>query len=158
MCFRHQKISLPYFWKIIYPQFGSQATHLSVRKRQDCSSSRIQRWALTLGMYEYELIHKSGATHGNADALSRLPLPGSASEETPQPAETVLLFEELQKGPVTAEQIKLWTRRDPVLSRVQQFVLKGWPTGAIEKDLKPYWHKRLKLSFQQQVKRVYRRS
>ena len=110
------------------------------------ASARIQRWALTLGMYEYELIHKSGATHGNADALSRLPLPGSASEETPQPAEMVLLFEELQKGPVTAEQIKLWTRRDPVLSRVQQFVLKGWPTGAIEKDLKPYWHKRLELS------------
>ena len=33
------------------------------------ASARIQRWALTLGMYEYELIHKSGATQGNADAL-----------------------------------------------------------------------------------------
>ena len=40
----------------------------------------------------------------------------------------------------------MWTRRDPILSRVQQFVLRGWSTGAIEKDLKPYWHKRLELS------------
>lgn len=107
------------------------------------ASARIQQWALMLGMYE--LIHKSGSSHGNADALSCLPLP-SAPSVTPQPAETVLLFEELRNGPVTADQIKMWTRRDPVLSRVQQFVLKGWPTGAIEKDLKPYWHKRLKLS------------
>ena len=30
------------------------------------ASARIQRWALTLGMYEYELIHKSGSSHGNA--------------------------------------------------------------------------------------------
>ena len=47
---------------------------------------------------------------------------------------------------MTADQIKMWTRRDPILSRVQQFVLRGWSTGAIEKDLKPYWHKRLELS------------
>ena len=53
------------------------------------------------------MIHKSGSSHGNADALSRLPLPGSAPAVTPQPAETVLLFEELQNGPVTADQIKM---------------------------------------------------
>lgn len=132
------------------------------------ASARIQRWALTLGMYE--LIHKSGSSHGNADALSCLPLP-SAPSVTPQPAETVLLFEELQNGPVTADQIKMWTRRDPVLSRVQQFVLKGWPTGAIEKDLKPtgtsassYHHMidvfcgEIELWSQQQVKQVCWRS
>ena len=99
------------------------------------ASARIQRWALTLGMYEYELIHKSGSSHGNADALSRLPLPGSAPAVTPQPAETVLLFEELQNGPVTADQIKMWTRRDPILSRVQQFVLRGWSTGLLSRKI-----------------------
>ena len=34
---------------------------------------------------------------------------------------------ELSKGPVEAKQIKLWTRRDPMLSKVLQFILYGWP-------------------------------
>ena len=112
------------------------------------ASARIQRWALTLGMYEYNLIYKAGSAHANADALSRLPLPGSAPTSTPQPTETVLLLEQLQSCPVTADQIKTWTSRDPVLSRVQQFVLRGWPTGSVAEELRPYWHKRLELSCQ----------
>ena len=112
------------------------------------ASARIQRWALTLGMYEYHLMYKAGSAHGNADALSRLPLPGSAPTSTPLPAETVLLFEELQGCPVTAKQIRIWTSRDPVLSRVLQFVQRGWPTGSVPEELRPYWHKRLELSCQ----------
>ncbi len=31
-------------------------------------------------------------------------------------------------GPLrTTEQIKHWTSKDPVLSRVREYVLKGWP-------------------------------
>ena len=36
---------------------------------------RIQRWSLKLSMYEYVLQFHQTAQHGNADALSRLPLP-----------------------------------------------------------------------------------
>ena len=79
------------------------------------ASGRIQRWALTLSMYDYTLIHKKSAQHGNADALSRLPLPESISS-TPVPAETVLLLEQMNEMQVTAEHIKTWTRRDPILS------------------------------------------
>ena len=39
------------------------------------ASGRIQRWALKLSMYEYDLECRSTHRHGNADALSRLPLP-----------------------------------------------------------------------------------
>ena len=38
------------------------------------ASARIQRWALTLAMYKYSLKFKSTKQHGNADAMSRLPL------------------------------------------------------------------------------------
>ncbi|PIK36208.1 hypothetical protein BSL78_26960 [Apostichopus japonicus] len=39
------------------------------------ASARIQRWALTLAMYEYNLKFKPTDAHANADAMSRLPLP-----------------------------------------------------------------------------------
>uniref|UniRef100_A0A8C6WE53 ribonuclease H n=1 Tax=Neogobius melanostomus TaxID=47308 RepID=A0A8C6WE53_9GOBI len=38
------------------------------------ASPRIQRWAVTLRAYEYEIVYKPGKYHSNADALSRLPL------------------------------------------------------------------------------------
>ena len=79
------------------------------------TSNRIQRWALILSMYEYSISFKSTATHGNADALSRLPLP-ETSKDPPVPAETVLLLEQLSESPISVKQIKLWTRRDPILS------------------------------------------
>lgn len=40
----------------------------------DRVSSRLQRWALTLMGYDYDLVYKQGQKHLNADALSRLPM------------------------------------------------------------------------------------
>ena len=42
-------------------------------------SQRIQRWTLTLAMYEYTIKHRPGKSNSNADALSRLPLPDTQS-------------------------------------------------------------------------------
>ena len=39
------------------------------------ASSRLQRWCLTMSTYNYELCYRAGKSNGNADALSRLPLP-----------------------------------------------------------------------------------
>lgn len=38
------------------------------------AAARIQRWALILAVYEYEILYKEGKKNGNADCLSRLPL------------------------------------------------------------------------------------
>ena len=65
------------------------------------ASARIQRWALILGAYDYEITYKSGAEHGNADMLSRLPLP-STPAEVPAPGETILLMDMLNSLPLTA--------------------------------------------------------
>ena len=46
------------------------------------SSARVLRWALMLSAYDYRLEYRPGKDHGNADALSRLPLqlkPGEAT-------------------------------------------------------------------------------
>ena len=112
------------------------------------ASARIQRWALTLASYEYQLQFRKSTAHSNADALSRLPL-AATPDRVPNPPEVVLLMEHLDSSPVCATDIKKETSRDPVLSRVLQFVLNGWPDICDSDNLKPFWSKQLELSAQQ---------
>ena len=109
------------------------------------ASSRMQRWALTLLGYEYNLFYRPGEQNANADALSRLPLP-DLPETTPVPGDIVHLLETINASPVDAAKVKLWTTRDPVLSQVLQFVLYGWPLSVEEEALKPYFARREELS------------
>jgi len=108
------------------------------------ASARIQRWALTLSMYEYTLQFKRTEDHANADALSRLPLP-EHPQSVPLPVETIFLMECLESSPITAVQIRSWTKRDPLLARVVKFIKEGWPEVCAE-DLKPFSSRKLELS------------
>ena len=47
--------------------------------------------------------------------------------EVPMAPELVLLLEHLADSPVTVNDIRNWTRRDPLLAQVLQFVEQGWP-------------------------------
>ena len=111
------------------------------------AAGRIQRWALTLGAYDYTIQYREGKQHANADALSRLPLPAT-DQETPRPADVVHLMEHLDETPVTAAQIKNCTDRDPTLSKVLQLVQTGWPQSEPTDDpeIKPYYRRRYELS------------
>ncbi|XP_039524968.1 uncharacterized protein K02A2.6-like [Pimephales promelas] len=86
------------------------------------SSPRIQRWAVTLRAYEYNIIYKPGKDHGNADALSRLPL---STEPDMEQEERVLMLENADITLITAEQVRGWTQKDPILSRVREMVQHG---------------------------------
>ena len=77
-------------------------------------------------MYQYQLHFRFSSA--NADVLSRLPL-YKTSQNTPLPAELVLLMETIQDMPVSVDQIKTWTRKDPTLSRVMDQILSGWSDG-----------------------------
>ena len=39
------------------------------------AAARLQRWAILLSAYDYNIHYKSTTEHGNADGLLRLPLP-----------------------------------------------------------------------------------
>ena len=108
------------------------------------ASSRTQQWALSLASYPYTISFRSTTKHGNADAMSRLPLPNQPSN-TPVPSELVLLIENLNEAPITSDQIAGWTQKDPTLSRVMQHIMLGWP-ATVESELKPYWNRHLELS------------
>ena len=101
------------------------------------ASSRIKRWALTLSAYDYEIRYKPGKDHANADVLSRLPLPEHPNN-IPQPAETVLLMESLNMTPVTAKQVKEWTDKDPILSKVRTKIQQGDRTPDDNPQIQPY--------------------
>ena len=63
----------------------------------------------------------------------------------PSRPELVLLMEHLQDSPVTADDIRVWTRRDPLLAKVLQFVKDGWPDQC-EDDMKPFVSRKQELS------------
>ena len=105
-----------------------QLSHLFGKKGiPPLASSRIQRWALTLSAYRYSIRYKAGKALGNADTLSRLPRPQTtALDRTPE--DLVQLVNHLETTAINAGSIKLWTGKDPVLSRVRQFLMQGWPS------------------------------
>ena len=81
------------------------------------AAARLQRWAIVLSAYTYNLRYKPSGSHGNANALSRCPLQGKAEESTlAEP--NVFNVSQLRALPVTNEQLQIATRTDPVLSRV----------------------------------------
>lgn len=43
------------------------------------------------------------------------------------PPELVLLTDHLSDSLITAHHIRVWTRQDPILSSVLNFVKSGWP-------------------------------
>ena len=108
------------------------------------ASARIKRWSLFLSGYEYTLVFRNTAAHSNADALSRLPLPVEPLQTDMEP-ELVLLAEHLADSPVTVNDIRTWTRRDPKLSRVLQYLQQGWPSEG-DPELDTYSSKRFELS------------
>ncbi|XP_061567238.1 uncharacterized protein K02A2.6-like [Cololabis saira] len=107
-------------------------------------SPRIQRWAVTLMACEYHIIYKAGKYHGNADALSRLPLPGDLGPSVQK--ERVLMLETSDITLVTAEQVRTWTTKDPVLSRVREMVQRGWLPEQEGADFAPFTARKNELS------------
>lgn len=106
------------------------------------ASVRIQRWALTLSAYDYSTYtpltlsaydytytYKPGKDISQADA-SRLPLSESSST-VPVPLDTLLLLDFMDSSPVTSNEVKKCTGKDPILSRVHR-----WPRK-VEQELQP---------------------
>ena len=81
---------------------------------------------MILSAYEHKIVFRGTKQHGNTDALSRLPI-STTPVEVPMAPELVLLLDHLADSPTTVNDIRLWTRRDPVLAQVLQFIEWGWP-------------------------------
>ena len=109
------------------------------------AAARMQRWAIVLSAYDYQIEYRSSAKHSNCDALSRLPHEDS---KIGSESEIYTLSAIDRDFPITATDIGKATLQDPVLSKVLDWVMLGWPEAGTE-DLKPYHTRRNELSCEQ---------
>lgn len=96
-------------------------------------AARLQRWAITLAAYNYDIEYRPTAKMGNVDALSRLPVDEAPSEQE----DSILLIESLSL-PITAKKIAEATTQDPTLSQVLQGLLTGRKNVPDRGDCKLY--------------------
>ena len=110
------------------------------------AAARMQRWALILSGYQYDIVYRRGIDNANADMLSRLPVgtPDSADEE-----EHYIFHSVVEDLPITVKEISRATSKDSVLSKAYELTLTGWP-GHVEKEnpLFPYFVRREELSIE----------
>ena len=112
------------------------------------AAARMQRWAIILSAYDYDIEYRSSGKHANCDALSRLPDPTPSSVACDSNVYSISPLDD-DDFPVRAEQIATATRTEPVLSRVHAYVLSGWPDKCNDEALKPFFAKRNELSCDQ---------
>ena len=88
------------------------------------SAARMQRWALLLSAYTYDISFRPTKSHANADALSRLPLEDSqiSNDSCGVHFDSLFNFGQLEALPVTAKSIAAATRKDPLLAKVMTYV------------------------------------
>ena len=89
------------------------------------ASARMQRWALILAAYSYQLEFRKTTEHGNADALSRFPLQDPSQTVGQLPELTYSRPELIGKALVTKD-LREATKLDPVLQEVCTRLQNGW--------------------------------
>ena len=112
------------------------------------AAARLQRWAVFLSAYQYEIQFKTTREHANADGLSRLPLPDSTEASIVCSSEPrVFNISQIEALPVTAAQIEVATQNDPVLSKVLLYTKRGWPLKQADTFI-PFYRRRQELTIE----------
>ena len=109
------------------------------------AAARLQRWAVLLSAYTYDIRYKSTVAHSNADGLSRLPLPIDMKEGESQKA-SLYFVSRMECLPVTVAQMQQATHTDPCLSKVLRFVQRP---STVPEFAKPFSNRRSELSVEE---------
>ena len=96
------------------------------------AANRLARWALMLSQYQYTIEYRKTSDHGNADALSRLPVGPDAQfdeEEEMADVDTVCTIKTigLQLNPMDPGILAKESGKDPVIANVMRYTREGWP-------------------------------
>ena len=100
------------------------------------TAARLQRYAMFSAGFEYNIEYKNTTERCNAAGLSRLPLQQKELEEMGVDSSEVFHANHFASLPITSEAVARETRRDPVLARVHESIVKGW-SSRVNGD-KPY--------------------
>ncbi|CAH8624674.1 unnamed protein product [Dicrocoelium dendriticum] len=117
------------------------------------TANRLQRWALTLLGYDFEIRYQSTNSLGQADALSRLIDSQQQEHEDTiiasveiEPDVKFLVNEALHGMPVTADAVRAETLRDPILKKVTHFHRTSWPRSCSSAEMQQFYQRRHSLS------------
>ena len=80
------------------------------------ATARLQRWAIQLAGYSYEIQFRPTMQHCNADGLSRLPLKDKSPVGNPSDP-TIFNICQVDTLPVTANELQTATCADPILGK-----------------------------------------
>ena len=118
------------------------------------AANRLQRWAITLSAFDYELQYVHGKHNIIADPLSRMPLQTS----TPSTSERMghkynLLNLRVDDLPMTKSELRNLTLKDAVLKQICSYVERGWPQdrARIPEHCVTFYEKRESLSFEEGI-------
>ena len=103
-------------------------------------SIRIQRWILTVGAYNLNIVHRPGKDNAKADALSRLLSPNKYTISPPIP-EVLHLITHVNSTVMDIKQVRQMTQKDTILSQVYMYVKNGWPNNITSSELLPYFRR-----------------
>ena len=81
------------------------------------AAARLQRWAIILLAYQYEVECCATDKHTNTDCLSRLPL-GVTTEDAITKSASLFNLQQIDSVPVKSEKIAQFTANDPIRSKV----------------------------------------
>ncbi|XP_014663228.1 PREDICTED: uncharacterized protein K02A2.6-like [Priapulus caudatus] len=109
------------------------------------AAARMQRSAIILSTYDYNIDYRKSVEHANADCMSRQPHEDSSVGCDSR----VYACEVARELSVTATMIAEATRRGSVHSRVLDYMMSGWPEYLHSEPLKPHHVRRHELSVEQ---------
>lgn len=109
------------------------------------AAARIQRWAIFLGQYSYEIRYKKGTELGHADALSRLPSVEPTGEENYKIC-SLNVQGCLSDLPIKFSEIISEIKNDKNLIQVIKFIIEGWPNKKYPEEIGLYFKQRNALS------------
>ncbi|XP_046399364.1 uncharacterized protein K02A2.6-like [Ischnura elegans] len=109
------------------------------------AANRLQRWAIILQGYDFQIKYIKATENRVADGLSRLPL---REEEVEIKEFSYIELGERKFLPVTVKRVRQESQRDPLLAKVLDYCMFGWPVKG-EENVKPYFNRKMELSVEQ---------
>lgn len=120
------------------------------------SASRLQRYALLLSAYDFNIEYIRSEANGHADGLSRIPLNVQDLINTPDNVDninyvgTYLQCIKENEIPINFKDVQKETRSDPELIKLFRYVSFGWP-NMVEQELKPYSLRRSEITIEHDI-------
>lgn len=100
-------------------------------------AGRLQRYAYSLSIYDFEIKYRKGETMYEADCLSRLPIKGETGIKISSEINLKTINEEL---PINFDEIERVTKQDIYLQQLYIYVRDGWGVNIDQRYKQYYTH------------------